>query len=102
VKRLFGRLRRLHDDVAARVPGADDEHAFAPELVGPLVLGRVNDLAVERAGHIGHLGEPVVPVGDDDGRVPPAPLTVGRLEHDVPPRARVLLVDRGHPDNGRR
>jgi hypothetical protein len=68
VDRRVGALGGLDDDVAAGVAGTDHHDPLARELVGALVVGGVDQLALERVltGVVGQLRVPVVAVGDDE------------------------------------
>ena len=66
---LVGRLRRVAGNVAARIAGADDERALAPELVHRLVGDGMAHLAGEFARIVRHRGMPVGAVGADERTV---------------------------------
>jgi len=72
-------------DVAARVAGADDEHALALELLGVLVGRGVQQLPVEPAFERGHVGFGQGAVGDDHTLVDGAVLAaIGVLHGHAP------------------
>ena len=94
---LAAGLRGVDGEVAAGVPGADDEHALALQVAGVAVAAGVHDVPRELARVLGHERVPEVPVGDDHPVVGAALAVGGR---DLP-AAEPALADRPHLGHGR-
>ena len=74
-------LRGVHGEVAAGVPGADDEHPVALEVVGVPVRAEWICVPANVPGHLGHVLVPQVPVRDEHAVVVDA---LARAQGDRP------------------